>query len=71
MWRLCPKGHVSWRDTQSGSWFIEALDQVLAKYAHLEDLTSILMKVPSCPPPHSLPALRAVGSRNPSSFFGF
>uniref|UniRef100_A0A098LZY0 Caspase-9 n=1 Tax=Hypsiglena sp. JMG-2014 TaxID=1550645 RepID=A0A098LZY0_9SAUR len=38
-------GHVSWRDTQSGSWFIEALDQVLAEDAHLEDLTSILMKV--------------------------
>ncbi|XP_034280192.1 caspase-9 isoform X1 [Pantherophis guttatus] len=38
-------GHVSWRDTQSGSWFIEALDQVLAEYAHLEDLPSILTKV--------------------------
>ncbi|XP_070615051.1 caspase-9 [Erythrolamprus reginae] len=38
-------GHVSWRDTQSGSWFIEALDEVLAREAHLEDLVSILMKV--------------------------
>uniref|UniRef100_T1DNK6 Caspase 9, apoptosis-related cysteine peptidase n=1 Tax=Crotalus horridus TaxID=35024 RepID=T1DNK6_CROHD len=38
-------GHVSWRDTQSGSWLIETLDQVLAEYAHQEDLSSILMKV--------------------------
>ncbi|XP_032087517.1 caspase-9 [Thamnophis elegans] len=38
-------GHVSWRDTQSGSWFIEALDQVLAEKAHLEDLPSMLTKV--------------------------
>uniref|UniRef100_A0A8C5WZ27 Caspase 9 n=1 Tax=Laticauda laticaudata TaxID=8630 RepID=A0A8C5WZ27_LATLA len=38
-------GYVSWRDTQSGSWFIEALDQVLAEYAHREDLPSILMKM--------------------------
>uniref|UniRef100_A0A670ZIC7 Caspase 9 n=1 Tax=Pseudonaja textilis TaxID=8673 RepID=A0A670ZIC7_PSETE len=52
-------GYVSWRDIQSGSWFIEALDHVLAEYAHREDLPSILMKVP-------LPALWA--SRKPSSF---
>ncbi|XP_026541376.1 caspase-9 isoform X2 [Notechis scutatus] len=38
-------GYVSWRDTQSGSWFIEALDHVLAEYAHREDLPSILMKM--------------------------
>ncbi|KAM3824465.1 caspase-9 isoform 2-T2 [Vipera latastei] len=37
--------HVSWRDTQSGSWLIEALDQVLAEYAQQEDLSGILMKV--------------------------
>ncbi|KAM6434203.1 caspase-9 [Liasis olivaceus] len=38
-------GCVSWRDRQTGSWFIEALDQVLDQYAHLEDLPSILTKV--------------------------
>ncbi|KAG8142480.1 hypothetical protein E2320_006370 [Naja naja] len=38
-------GYVSWRDTHRGSWFIEALDQVLAEYAHREDLPSILMKM--------------------------
>ncbi|XP_063173552.1 caspase-9 isoform X2 [Candoia aspera] len=38
-------GCVSWRDKHSGSWFIEALDQILDQYAHLEDLPSILTKV--------------------------
>lgn len=38
-------GYVSWRDTQSGSWYIETLDRVLAENAAMEDLVTMLMMV--------------------------
>ncbi|XP_047383744.1 caspase-9 [Sciurus carolinensis] len=38
-------GFVSWRDTSSGSWYIETLDGVLERWAHSEDLQSLLLRV--------------------------
>ncbi|XP_072465061.1 caspase-9 [Notamacropus eugenii] len=38
-------GFVSWRDTKSGSWYIETLDRVLEEWAANEDLLSILLMV--------------------------
>nr|XP_020028797.1 caspase-9 isoform X2 [Castor canadensis] len=38
-------GFVSWRDTKSGSWYIETLDGVLEQWAHSEDLQSLLLRV--------------------------
>ncbi|XP_005293057.1 caspase-9 [Chrysemys picta bellii] len=38
-------GFVSWRDTQSGSWYVETLDSVLEQYAHTEDLLGMLVRV--------------------------
>lgn len=38
-------GYVSWRDTQSGSWYIETLDCILADNAAIEDLVTMLMMV--------------------------
>nr|XP_006132789.1 caspase-9 [Pelodiscus sinensis] len=38
-------GFVSWRDTHSGSWYIETLDSVLEQYAHSEDLLNMLLRV--------------------------
>ncbi|XP_036601453.1 caspase-9 [Trichosurus vulpecula] len=38
-------GFVSWRDTKSGSWYIETLDRVLEEWADHEDLLSILLMV--------------------------
>uniref|UniRef100_A0A8C8VLL9 Caspase-9 n=1 Tax=Pelusios castaneus TaxID=367368 RepID=A0A8C8VLL9_9SAUR len=38
-------GFVSWRDKQSGSWYVETLDDVLEQYAHTEDLPTMLLKV--------------------------
>ncbi|XP_028922496.1 caspase-9 isoform X2 [Ornithorhynchus anatinus] len=38
-------GFVSWRDTQSGSWYIETLDSVLDQWAHTEDLLTLLLRV--------------------------
>ncbi|XP_015283422.1 PREDICTED: caspase-9 [Gekko japonicus] len=38
-------GFVSWRDTRSGSWYVETLDQILDQYAHSEDLLTMLLRV--------------------------
>ncbi|KAM7098420.1 caspase-9 isoform 3-T3 [Molossus nigricans] len=38
-------GFVSWRDTKSGSWYIETLDGVFERWAHSEDLQSLLLRV--------------------------
>ncbi|XP_068601558.1 caspase-9 [Brachionichthys hirsutus] len=38
-------GYVSWRDTQSGSWYVETLDRVLKDNADACDLGTILMIV--------------------------
>lgn len=38
-------GFVSWRDTRSGSWYVETLDSVLEQYAHTEDLLGMLVRV--------------------------
>lgn len=40
-----PAGFVSWRDTTSGSWYIETLDGVLEQWAHCEDLLTLLLRV--------------------------
>ncbi|KAI3356682.1 hypothetical protein L3Q82_003373 [Scortum barcoo] len=36
-------GYVSWRDTQSGSWYIETLDRILEENAATDDLVTMLM----------------------------
>ncbi|XP_045441141.1 caspase-9 isoform X2 [Pipistrellus kuhlii] len=38
-------GFVSWRDTKSGSWYIETLDDVLEQWAPSDDLQSLLLRV--------------------------
>ncbi|XP_068997243.1 caspase-9 isoform X1 [Embiotoca jacksoni] len=38
-------GYVSWRDTQSGSWYVETMDRVLEENAATEDLVRMLMMV--------------------------
>ncbi|XP_078696881.1 caspase-3-like [Branchiostoma floridae x Branchiostoma belcheri] len=38
-------GFVSWRNSQAGSWFIQALTEVLHQYAPVEDLLSMLTMV--------------------------
>ncbi|XP_037135752.1 caspase-9 isoform X1 [Syngnathus acus] len=38
-------GYVSWRDTQSGSWYIETLDRILEENTATVDLVSMLMMV--------------------------
>lgn len=38
-------GYVSWRDTQSGSWYVEILDRVLEENAPTDDLVTMLMMV--------------------------
>ncbi|XP_055979312.1 caspase-9 [Sorex fumeus] len=38
-------GFVSWRDTKSGSWYIETLDSVLEQWASKEDLQTLLLRV--------------------------
>ncbi|XP_061760806.1 caspase-9 [Nerophis ophidion] len=38
-------GFVSWRDTQSGSWYIETLDRILEENAAAHDLVSMLTMV--------------------------
>ncbi|XP_021568048.1 caspase-9 [Carlito syrichta] len=38
-------GFVSWRDTKSGSWYVETLDGVFERWAHCEDLQSLLLRV--------------------------
>uniref|UniRef100_A0A8C9XAJ5 Caspase-9 n=1 Tax=Sander lucioperca TaxID=283035 RepID=A0A8C9XAJ5_SANLU len=38
-------GYVSWRDTQSGSWYVETLDRILDENAATDDLVTILMMV--------------------------
>ncbi|XP_053136892.1 caspase-9 [Hemicordylus capensis] len=38
-------GFVSWRDTQSGSWYVETLDSVLDQYSSSEDLLFMLLRV--------------------------
>nr|XP_040145081.1 caspase-9 [Ictidomys tridecemlineatus] len=56
-------GFVSWRDTSSGSWYIETLDSVFECWAHSEDLLSLLLRVgaislwrAACPPQGSTPS---------------
>eukprot|EP00064_Thunnus_orientalis_P013457 superscaffoldBa00002192_g13496 len=36
-------GYVSWRDTQSGSWYVETLDRILEENAATDDLGTMLM----------------------------
>ncbi|XP_077400800.1 caspase-9 isoform X2 [Vanacampus margaritifer] len=38
-------GYVSWRDTQSGSWYIETLDRILEENAATDDLARMLVMV--------------------------
>uniref|UniRef100_A0A3Q3WVA9 Uncharacterized protein n=1 Tax=Mola mola TaxID=94237 RepID=A0A3Q3WVA9_MOLML len=38
-------GYVSWRDTESGSWYIETLNQILEENADTDDLVTMLMMV--------------------------
>ncbi|XP_074537205.1 caspase-9 [Halichoeres trimaculatus] len=38
-------GYVSWRDTQSGSWYVETLDRVLEENSTTDDLVTMLMMV--------------------------
>ncbi|XP_039085041.1 caspase-9 isoform X2 [Hyaena hyaena] len=38
-------GFVSWRDTRSGSWYVETLDGVFEQWAHSEDLQTLLLRV--------------------------
>lgn len=38
-------GYVSWRDTQSGSWYVETLDGILEENADTDDLVTMLMMV--------------------------
>lgn len=38
-------GYVSWRDTQSGSWYVETLDHILEENAATDDLVTMLMMV--------------------------
>ncbi|XP_037355070.1 caspase-9 isoform X2 [Talpa occidentalis] len=38
-------GFVSWRDLNSGSWYVETLDHVLEQWAHSEDLQTLLLRV--------------------------
>uniref|UniRef100_A0A7N6BY46 Caspase-9 n=1 Tax=Anabas testudineus TaxID=64144 RepID=A0A7N6BY46_ANATE len=38
-------GYVSWRDPQSGSWYVEILDRILEENADTNDLVTMLMMV--------------------------
>lgn len=38
-------GYVSWRDTESGSWFVETLDRILEENAATDDLVTMLVMV--------------------------
>ncbi|XP_045404611.1 caspase-9 isoform X2 [Lemur catta] len=38
-------GFVSWRDTKSGSWYVETLDSIFEQWAHSEDLQSLMLRV--------------------------
>ncbi|XP_041859979.1 caspase-9 [Melanotaenia boesemani] len=38
-------GYVSWRDTESGSWFVETLDRILEENAAADDLVTMLVMV--------------------------
>ncbi|XP_049733951.1 caspase-9-like isoform X2 [Elephas maximus indicus] len=38
-------GFVSWRDTKSGSWYVETLDAVFEQWAGSEDLQTLLLRV--------------------------
>lgn len=38
-------GYVSWRDTQSGSWYVETLDRILEENAATDDLVRMLVMV--------------------------
>lgn len=38
-------GYVSWRDTQSGSWYVETFDRILEENAASVDLVTMLMMV--------------------------
>ncbi|XP_071840142.1 caspase-3-like isoform X1 [Apostichopus japonicus] len=40
-------GYVSWRNSERGSWFIQALTEVILEYSQSEDLLSMLTKVNS------------------------
>ncbi|KAJ8369773.1 hypothetical protein SKAU_G00098010 [Synaphobranchus kaupii] len=40
-------GYVSWRDTQTGSWYVETLDRILEENASTRDLVSMLTMVNS------------------------
>ncbi len=42
-------GYVSWRNSCKGSWFIQSLCEVFAKFAHRDDVLSMLTKVKTDP----------------------
>ena len=42
---FCPIGYFSWRNAKNGSWFIQALCEMLNKYAHRLELMHILTRV--------------------------
>lgn len=38
-------GYVSWRDTNTGSWYVETLDRILETNAATDDLATMLIMV--------------------------
>ncbi|EQB78642.1 caspase 9, apoptosis-related cysteine peptidase [Camelus ferus] len=52
-------GFVSWRDTKSGSWYIETLDSVFEQWAHCEDLQTLLLR-PLRPQAYAPPLMEPV-----------
>lgn len=38
-------GYVSWRDTESGSWYVKTMDRILEENAATDDLVTMLMMV--------------------------
>ncbi|KAG9339274.1 hypothetical protein JZ751_023974 [Albula glossodonta] len=43
-------GYVSWRDTQTGSWYVETLDRIMEENVATSDLVTILMMVSALDP---------------------
>ncbi|KAM6924907.1 caspase-9 [Xenentodon cancila] len=58
-------GYVSWRDTESGSWYVETLDRILEENAATHDLVTMLMMVNN---EVSLNSAKGVYKQMPGSF---
>ncbi|XP_023690625.1 caspase-9-like isoform X3 [Paramormyrops kingsleyae] len=43
--QACGGGYVSWRDKETGTWYVETLDQILAENAASNDLVTMLTMV--------------------------